>query len=108
MPNQAFALGDCTIDDVSTLRPYAFKLTDLTSRTIVVYAADNLADYKRWMEVLRPGESVHESTEYTSTAPTVTLESEGDEAVSGITNLRPLEADVILDYFEKYNVSEVR
>jgi hypothetical protein len=38
----------------------------------------------------------------------VTLESEGDEAVSGITNLRPLEADVILDYFEKYNVSEVR
>ena len=108
-PRHGFALHRCNIEECDA-RSNAFKITDTYTHDVIVLATDTVAEWEIWIEML--------SRQHTDPALRLDVDENGyfgsglkllsddDHTVSQYSEMAPLDADIILEYFHEFDATD--
>lgn len=111
-PKYQLNLKVCVVAELSDAdRPYTFKIIDQTRMTIMELAALTINSYDAWITLIRLNSINPQSVGKEVLGVNVDGENESVTDDASVTNsqknnrldIRPLEADIILDYFIKHD-----
>jgi tetratricopeptide (TPR) repeat protein len=112
-PKYQLNLKMCVVTEMPDAdRPYSFKVIDQTRMTIIELAAATINSYDAWITLIRmntinPKLVNKDTLEVTMDVMENESVTDGASVTKNQTNnrldIRPLEADIILDYFIKYD-----
>ncbi len=118
-PKYVVMLVGCVIEELQ-VRKFCFKVTDSTTDTELVFAADNFSQYENWLKFLilrnKRGGEVQHITANTTTASIaagftgrVLKQPEGSVMSTDLSSaFEQQQDDFVFDFFHQNNISKVR
>lgn len=104
-PKYSCLLGECKIEE-SSIRKYAFKITEKTGQESMLFAADDFDSYEAWLKLFF-GSIAYNSSAYSSTE--IEKSEEVNEEVASLysDDFKQVASDRIADYFYQHDITKV-
>lgn len=108
-PKYTFHLRDCTVED-NLVRKYCFKVTEKSTNTSLVFAADDFDTYEKWLKLLVYKHAPHDEMEEADVSIGDEDQAEYDRSVGTAEEMsvqQTLPTDTVLDFFKSHDVTDV-